>query len=64
MDMTHRFTTPALPLRTCSYSEAAYFDGEHCQHIADYEDFRRVERIRKQARAMIERRRGGRGIRL
>lgn len=64
MDMTHRFTTPALPLRTCSYSEAAYFDGEHCQHIADYEDFRRLERIRKQARAMIERRRGGRGIRL
>lgn len=64
MDTTHRFTTPALPLRTCSYSEAAYFDGEHCQHIADYEEFRRIERIRKQAGAMIERRRGGRGIRL
>lgn len=44
------------------YSEAAYFDGNHCQHCADRDDFLRRERIRKDARAAIDRRRGGRGI--
>lgn len=62
MDMTHHFTTPALPLRTCSYSEAAYFEGEHCQHIADYEEHRRLRRIRADACRMIERRSARRGI--
>ena len=33
-----RFPAPALPMRTTSYSEAAYYNGEHCQHIADYEE--------------------------
>lgn len=39
-----------MTIRTASYSEAAYFDGEHCQHIADYEEHRRVQRIRDKAR--------------
>lgn len=45
------------------YSEAAYFDGAHVQHIADYYENLRLEHRRREARAMIERRRGGRGIR-
>lgn len=45
------------------YAEAAYFDRNHCQHVADRDDFLRLERIRKQGRAFVERRRNGRGIR-
>ncbi len=45
-----------LPLRTASYSEAAYFDGEHCQHIADWEEYRRLQRIRTTAIKALDRR--------
>lgn len=45
------------------YSEAAYFDGAHVQHIADYYEVKRIERIRNDGRKAvqaIERRRGSR----
>lgn len=47
------------------YSEAAYFDGAHVQHIADYQEHQRIERIHKTARKSVElaqreRRTGGR----
>lgn len=45
------------------YAEAAYFDGNHCQHVADYHEARRLARKRDEAQKaarMIERRRGGR----
>lgn len=42
------------------YAEAAYFDGDHCAHVAAREEHRRLQRIRKQARLAIERRTGGR----
>lgn len=32
------------------YAEAAYFDGHHVQHIADYQEHQRLERAREQAR--------------
>ncbi len=32
------------------YAEAAYFDGAHVQHIADYHEHLRLERLRQQAR--------------
>jgi len=38
------------------YAEAAYFDGDHCAHVAAWEDHRRLQRIRAQARLVIERR--------
>lgn len=57
MDMTHRFTLPAaLPLRSSSYAEAAYFDGEHCQHIADWEESKRLARKRTEAIKALDRR--------
>lgn len=37
-------------MRTCSYSEAAYFDGDFCQHVADKEEHERLERKLRQAR--------------
>lgn len=63
MLVVHNFT-PALPQRTASYSEAAYFDGEHCQHIADWEEQKRLKRIRKNACKAVEneRRRNGRAL--
>lgn len=42
------------------YSEAAYFDGNHCQHCADREEHQRLARARRQARQVFERRRNGR----
>lgn len=44
------------------YSEAAYFEGNHCQHVAAYEEAKRLERIRRDARKACEneRRRNGR----
>lgn len=45
------------------YAEAAYFDGAHVQHIADYYEQKRLQRIRKDAAKCvrsIERRRNGR----
>lgn len=38
------------------YSEAAYFDGAHVQHIADYQEHQRLERIRKANRKLVEQR--------
>ena len=32
------------------YSEAAYFDGNHCQHCADRDEAARLDRIMRQAR--------------
>lgn len=32
------------------YAEAAYFDGNHCAHVAAYEDNRRLSRLREAAR--------------
>lgn len=41
-----------------SYSEAAYFDGNHCQHVAARDDFLRLQRIDEEGRrAMRSRRR-------
>lgn len=34
------------------YSEAAYFDGAHVQHIADWHDHKRRERIWNDHRAI------------
>lgn len=31
------------------YAEAAYFDGNHCQHVADWVDFRRLQGLRRRA---------------
>ncbi len=31
------------------YSEAAYFDGNHCAHCAAREEHKRIERIRTNA---------------
>lgn len=46
------------------YSEAAYFDGNHCQHVAAWEEHKRLERIARQCReaAQSERRRNGRAL--
>lgn len=32
------------------YSEAAYFDGNHCHHCAAWEDHKRLVRIAKRAK--------------
>lgn len=48
------------------YSEAAYFDGNHCQHVAAWEEHKRLARIARQAREahrQNERRRNGRAMR-
>lgn len=42
------------------YAEAAYFDGDHCAHVAARDEHRRSQRLRKQARLAIERRNGSR----
>lgn len=38
------------------YPEAAFFDGDHCQHCADRDEHRRLERIRQQTRDALRRR--------
>jgi hypothetical protein len=49
-----------------NYAEAAYFDGNHCAHVAAYEEAKRLDRIRSTTAAhfqrlpLAERRRGGR----
>lgn len=58
-----QFPTAALPLRTSSYSEAAYFEGNHCQHIADYEERDRLQRIEQNNRRAFERQHGRRLVR-
>lgn len=42
------------------YAEASYFDGNHCQHVAAWEEHKRLTRIRKHAVAAVERRTGSR----
>lgn len=42
------------------YAEAAYFDGAPVAHVAAWEEHRRLQRIRAQARLVIERRTGSR----
>lgn len=37
------------------YAEAAYFDGAHVQHIADWQEHHRLLRLHREARARIER---------
>lgn len=37
------------------YSEAAYFDGAAVQHIADYYEKKRLDRIARQARDAAQR---------
>lgn len=37
------------------YSEAAYYDGAHVQHIADYYERLRLKRIREQMNAAYNR---------
>lgn len=45
------------------YAESSYFDGAAFQHIADFRELERLERINKRNRDSIarERRRNGRG---
>lgn len=43
-----------------SYSERAYFEGDHCHHCAARDEHLRIKRIRDQGRRMIERRRSAR----
>lgn len=38
------------------YSEASYFDGYHFQHIADFEEHKRIARIRTTAIKALDRR--------
>lgn len=42
------------------YSEAAYFDGNHCAHCAARDEVMRLARIQAQGRRYVERRTGGR----
>lgn len=44
------------------YAERAYFDGDACAHCAAWEEHKRLERIRAEARRAYEgeRRRNGR----
>lgn len=47
------------------YAEASYFDGAAFQHIADFRELERLERINKRNRDAMarERRRNGRAMR-
>jgi len=38
------------------YSEMAYFEGNHCQHVAAREERLRLQRIRAQAIKALDRR--------
>ena len=46
------------------YAEAAYFDGNHCHHVATWEEHKRLARIRKACDtfARNDRRRNGRAM--
>lgn len=55
---------PLAPFRAvASYSEAAYFDGNHCHHVAAYEENERLRRIKLSTLRMVERRAGSRAQR-
>lgn len=43
-----------------SYSERAYFEGDHCHHCASRDEHLRIVRIRNDARKAFERRRSAR----
>jgi hypothetical protein len=45
-----------LPRLNTSYSEAAYFDGNHCQHVVAREEHLRLQRIRTNAIKALDRR--------
>lgn len=45
------------------YSERAYFTSDACKHCADRDEFLRLRRIDRSARAIIDRRRNGRAQR-
>lgn len=38
------------------YSEMAYFEGNHCQHVAARDEHLRLQRIRAQAIKALDRR--------
>lgn len=43
-----------------NYAEAAYFEGNHCKHVADWHDYKFLADRRKRAAALyrgLERRR-------
>jgi hypothetical protein len=40
-----------------SYSERAYFEGDHCHHCAARDEHQRLKRIKDQARRALDRRR-------
>jgi hypothetical protein len=42
--------------RNMLYSEAAYFDGNHCAHCAARDEHNRIERKRTEARKALDRR--------
>lgn len=44
----------------CSYSEASYFDGYHYQHIAAFEEHKRLKAIERRNRVAYERSAGER----
>lgn len=45
-----------------AYAERAYFDGDHCQHVADRDEAKRLDRIAQADRkAMRDRRWRARG---
>lgn len=64
--MLQLVTSPApAPVRApCpvgqNYAEASYFDGYAYQHIAEWQEMRRLQGIRARACRMIERRRNPR----
>lgn len=56
----HLIPSPAAPTIAplhCSYSEASYFDGYAFQHIAAWQDAKRLARIARNARDAIQRER-------
>lgn len=55
---------PLAPFRAvANYSEAAYFDGNHCHHVAAYEENERLRRIERSTLRVIDRRSNGRARR-
>lgn len=40
-----------------SYAERAYFEGDHCQHVAARDEHKRLRRIEEQGRKALRDRR-------
>ncbi|HWT40091.1 MAG TPA: hypothetical protein VN081_02365 [Dongiaceae bacterium] len=36
-----------------NYAEQAYFDNNHCKHVVDWEEYRRLTRKMEEARRII-----------